>query len=214
MTDKNLTEMVFIIDASGSMTSLRNDTVGGFDSLIEEQKKTDKELGTKTKVSTILFNHQLKTIHNRTILKNINSLNYYTFGATALLDAVGDTINNIGIQLAKEKEQDRPNNVLVFIITDGEENCSKEYTNNKIKEMIKHQEEKYNWTFSFLGANQDSFSNADGLGISAKNVTNFNCSSQGVDAVYKSTSKRILDLKLGGTMRSASEVYNSFDPDN
>jgi uncharacterized protein YegL len=179
----NLTEIVAILDRSGSMSSLVNDTIGGYNNFIEEQKKVPGEAN----VTTILFDHIYETLHDRVDIKNvtpITSKEYFARGNTALLDAVGKTINGIGAKLDSMKEEDKPSKVIVLIITDGEENASTEYKWDQIKDMVKKQTDVYNWQFLFFGANIDSFDVGSSIGINANHTVNFSATAAGLDSTY------------------------------
>jgi uncharacterized protein YegL len=148
------------------MEHLTNDTIGGFNSFLKEQK----EIPGEAVLTTVLFNDSYMLLHDRIDIKKVKPMTnkeYIAQGRTALLDAMGKTINDLGLKLHNTKEDERPGKVIVFIITDGEENASVEFTNDKIKEMVELQKNTYSWEFIFLGANIDSFSVADSIGISA-----------------------------------------------
>lgn len=180
---KNLTEMVFILDRSGSMSYLENDTIGGFNSMIIKQKQEEGE----AYVTTVLFDDQYKILHDHINIQDIPELtnqDYYARGMTALLDAIGRTVNSVGERLSNTPEEERPEKVIVVITTDGLENASREFTKSAIKEMIEHQQEKYSWTFIFLGANMDAVEEAADLGISAGYSKTYTASAQGTSSVY------------------------------
>ena len=152
---KNLTELVFILDRSGSMAGLESDTIGGFNAMIEKQKK---EPGNAL-VSTVLFDHERKVIHDRQDIQQVEPMtdrDYYVGGCTALLDAVGCAIHHIGNVHKYAREEDRPEKTLFVITTDGMENASRQYSYDKLKKLIRRQKEKYGWEFIFLGANIDA----------------------------------------------------------
>lgn len=187
MSRKNHTEIVCIIDRSGSMSSIREDAIGGFNSFIESQKNVD---GTAS-VSLILFDHEYNVVYENIELSEVESLNSDTFvprGSTALFDAIGKTINSVGNRLHNTSEENRPEKVMVCILTDGCENASIEFTNENIKEMIEHQREKYSWEFSFLAANQDAFSGAKSMGISDQYTMNFMSTGDGTRSAMKTMS--------------------------
>lgn len=187
---ENLTEIVFILDRSGSMGSLTEDTIGGFNTFIENQKKEEGE----AILTTILFDDKYEVLHNGVNLKDVKPLTnkeYYARGMTALLDAIGKTINTVGERLSKTKEEDKPSKIIFVITTDGEENSSREFTQLKIKEMIEHQTNKYNWQFMFLGANIDAVGTAQSFGISGQFAANYTASSVGTDALYNTLSKSV-----------------------
>ena len=160
----DLTELVFILDKSGSMSGLEKDTIGGFNSLIEKQKKEEG----RAIVSTVLFNHEVEVIHDRVNLEDITLLTdkeYCVSGCTALLDAMGETISNVLTKQNRSKE-DKPSKTMFVITTDGMENSSKEYTYKAIKKMIEKVKKENEWEFIFLGANIDAVSEASKFGIS------------------------------------------------
>ena len=181
---ENLTEMVFVLDRSGSMRSLTADTIGGFNELIEKQKKLEGD----AYVTTVLFDHEYELLHDHVALGEVAPLTdreYFARGSTALLDAVGRTINTVGARLATMPEKERPAHVVFVITTDGMENASCEYTAKQVREMVEHQQQKYSWQFVFLGANMDAVSEAGKLGISAKYAANFAPSRRGVSQMYR-----------------------------
>lgn len=173
--------LVFILDRSGSMKDLQNDTISGFNSLIEKQKK---EPG-RTIVTTALFDNEYILVHENSDIQDVKELTLkdcYARGTTALYDAIGNTIDKVGLYLHQLPEDQRPKKIVVTIITDGEENASREFTQHQIKEMIKHQTEKYNWEFIYLGANVDSYTNAQNLYINT--YSDYTPSSVGTQSVY------------------------------
>lgn len=177
-----LTEIVFLLDRSGSMGGLESDTIGGFNSFIEKQSKLDGE----TIVTTVLFDDRYEILWNGI---NVNKIkltdsDYYVRGSTALMDAVGKTILDVGYRLSKTSEDERPGTVIFVITTDGLENASREFTKEKVKELIQHQQEKYGWEFIFLGANIDSTKEASDIGISADDAYSFKASKEGVESMY------------------------------
>lgn len=184
---ENLTELVFILDRSGSMSALTDDTIGGFNSLIESQKAEEGEAF----VTTVLFDDKYELLHDHVNIKDVQPLTrkeYFARGMTALLDAIGRTINTIGERLAKTPEEERPSRVVIAITTDGFENASKEFTKKQIKDMIEHQQSKYSWVFMFLGANMDAVSEAESLGIRGTMARTYTNSSRGVETVYTAMS--------------------------
>ena len=179
MTDPNKTSITIILDKSGSMSIARDDTIGGYNSFIETQSKLPGEC----ELSLIQFNeessftHKSKDIHDPSL--RLDTTTYIPSGNTAYLDAVGRAITEKGEELAKLSDDQRPGKVIFFIITDGQENASKTYVRSKIKEMILHQTNMYNWDFSFLGANIDAFDAADSIGISQNKSLSFSTTSVG-----------------------------------
>jgi len=162
----DLSEIAIILDESGSMQEITNDTIGGYNSFIE----TQKEIPGEAKLTLVKFNTDYNVIHNGLDIKTVPLLSnktYYPSGSTALLDAVGRTIDEIGKRLSNTPEDEKPGKVILLIITDGEENSSKEYSLEVVKEKIKHQQEKYNWEIIYLGADQDSWENASSMNIHA-----------------------------------------------
>lgn len=183
---KNLTEMVFILDRSGSMQSLTDDTIGGFNGMIESQKIEDGE----AYVTTVLFDDEYEILHNHVNIQDIKPItrrDYYARGTTALLDAVGKTINSIGNRLSETPEDERPEKVIFVITTDGYENASREFSRSKVKEMIEHQQNKYSWIFMFLGANMDAVQEASTLGINSSFAATYTASAQGTTSAYYAT---------------------------
>lgn len=185
---ENLTELIYILDMSGSMNPLKNDTIGGFNSMIEEQKNAPGE----AYVTTVLFNHCYEVLHDHVNINEVEEMNestYIPMGATAMNDAIGFTIDNIGKRLAETPEEERPSKVIVTIVTDGYENASKEYSLATVKEKITTQREVYNWMFVFLGANIDTMKTTEDLGIDARFAKTYTASGVGTQSVYKSVSK-------------------------
>lgn len=180
---KNLTEVVFILDKSGSMAGLEKDTVGGYNSMIDRQREEAGDV----LISTVFFNDYSEVIHDRRTLDNITPINkeYRVGGCTALLDAMGDAIHHIGNVHKYAREEDRPDKTLFVIITDGEENSSRRYDYDKVKKMIERQKEKYGWEFIFLGANMDAISVAGRFGIGADRAVRYECDSVGTELNYK-----------------------------
>jgi len=181
---KNLTELVFILDRSGSMQGLESDTIGGFNSMLEKQKKEPGEAF----VSTVLFDDRAEVLHDRVKLgevKPITDKDYYVRGCTALLDAVGGAIHHIGNIHKYARPEDVPEHTLFVITTDGMENASRRYTVQRVKEMIQRQKEKYGWEFLFLGANIDAVETAGHLGIAPSRAVNYHCDSEGTRLNYE-----------------------------
>ena len=180
---KNLTEIVFILDRSGSMAGLESDTIGGFNSMI---KKQQKELEGNALVSTILFDHESIVLHDRVPLAEIKPLtekDYEVRGTTALLDAIGDALKHIKNVHKYAREEDRPQKTLFVITTDGMENASERFSYRKIKSLIEQQKEK-GWEFIFLGANIDAVEVAGHIGIDARRAVNYHADSRGTQHVF------------------------------
>ncbi|MBP3277020.1 VWA domain-containing protein [Kandleria sp.] len=181
---ENLTEIVFILDRSGSMSGLESDTIGGFNSMIAKQQKEEGE----AIVSTVLFDDETDVIHDRVAIGEVKKLteeDYYVRGCTALLDAVGGAIHHIGNVHKYAREEDRPAKTLFVITTDGLENASRHYSFKDVKKLIKRQQEKYNWEFLFLGANIDAIEVAGNMGISRDRSANYNCDEIGTALNYQ-----------------------------
>jgi len=178
----NYTHLAVILDRSGSMTAIKEDTEGGFNTFIEEQKKVD---GTAT-VSLTVFDTKIDQIHSFVDIQEFPKFTLIPRGYTALLDAVGLTIVSLGEKLSSMKEEDRPEKVVVVIITDGEENSSREYTYEKIAAMIQEQTDTWKWEFVFLGANQDAIAAGAKLNIRASNSMSYAANSKGVGSTYTS----------------------------
>ena len=188
MANKNLTEMVFILDRSGSMSGLEADTIGGYNSLLEKQRN---EVGDAT-VTTVLFDDQYEMIHDHAAIgkvKDITNKEYFARGMTGLLDAVGKTINHVGDRHKNALDSEIPNKTMVVIITDGQENASREFTLPQVKQMIERQKEKYGWEFLFLGANIDAVTTAAGFGISADRAVTYEADAKGTRMNFEAVSQ-------------------------
>ena len=181
---KNLTEIVFILDRSGSMCGLEKDTIGGFNSFINKQKKNEGE----AYVSTVLFDHERIVLHDRVDIREIHDMterDYSVRGMTALLDAIGSSIHHIANIHKYAREEDVPEKTIFLIITDGYENASKEYSYRKVKEMIENEKEKHGWEFIFMGANIDAVGEASKFGIEADRSVTFKNDSRGQQLNYE-----------------------------
>ena len=181
-------EVVFILDRSGSMSGLEADTIGGFNSTLAKQQ-AEKEGNVIW--STVLFDHETEVVHDRVHLDDVKELDtdtYYVRGSTALLDAVGGAIHHIGNVHKYAREEDRPEKTLFVITTDGMENSSVIYSYDKVKRMIKRQQEKFGWEFIFLGANMDAVAAAGRIGIKASRAARFHNDSRGIEANYEAVS--------------------------
>ena len=179
----NSTELVFILDRSGSMGGLESDTIGGFNSMIAKQQAEPGEC----RITTVLFDHEYEVLHDRIDLKAVSPISereYFVRGQTALLDAIGRTINKIGGVQKNTTEDYRAEKVLFVITTDGMENASREFDYDKVKSMIEHQKEKYNWEFIFLGANINAAETASRFGIAKNRAQNFHNDSEGIALNY------------------------------
>ena len=191
---KNLTELVFILDRSGSMAGLEKDTIGGFNAMIEKQKAEEGE----AYISTVLFDNYSEVIHDRVALNAVPKLTekeYYVRGCTALLDAVGGAIHHIGNVHKYAREEDRPEKTLFVITTDGMENASRRYSYEKVREMITRQKEKYGWEFLFLGANIDAAMEAARFGIDADRAANYHADTQGTAVIYEAMSDAVYSVR-------------------
>ena len=185
---KRLTEVVFILDRSGSMAGLESDTIGGFNSLIEKQKKAEGE----AYISTILFDNRSSVLHDRVPLDKIEPMTdkqYYVGGCTALLDAIGGAIHHIANVHKYAREEDRPEKTMFVIMTDGMENSSQQYGYPQIKKMITKEQEKYGWEFLFLGANIDAVAEARRFGIGRDRAVRFENDSRGVAKNFSTVAK-------------------------
>lgn len=201
MTKPNFTSINVIIDRSGSMQHLTNDTIGGFNTFLQEQKEVPGE----AVLSLTLFDTVCKSVHDCVPLAQVPKLNktvYRTGGYTALLDALGTTINNTGARLAAMNEEDRPSKVIFLIVTDGAENSSKEFVAEKIRDMVTHQKEVYSWEFVFMGANIDSIATGTSLGVSAANSLNYSPTSVGTRGLYANVSKGLRSYRAGSSSRA------------
>ena len=191
---KNLTEIVFILDRSGSMAGLEGDTIGGFNAMIEKQKREPGE----AIVSTVLFDHETDVIHDRVDVQKIEPLtdrDYYVRGCTALLDAVGGAIHHIGNVHKYAREEDRPEKTLFVITTDGMENASRKYSYDRLKAMIERQKEKYGWEFLFLGANMDAAREAARFGIREDCAANYHADQKGTAVIYEAMSEVLCNVR-------------------
>lgn len=200
---ENLTEIVMIIDRSGSMISIKDDAQGGFNSFIEEQKKLPGE----ARLTLVQFDSEIEKIHDNIDLKDIPPYVLRPRGATALLDAVGSTINSIGIRLANTPEDERPSKILVCIITDGYENSSYEFSQSQIKEMIKHQESKYSWEFIFIGGDIDTISQASSIGIT--NTVSFAKTALGTENTFNYLAREASTYRTCGKLNKTHYTVQS-----
>ncbi len=188
------TEIVFILDRSGSMQDLTDDTIGGFNSMIEEQKAGDGECI----VSTVLFDDESTVLHDRRALRDIPKMtrrDYVTRGCTALLDAVGGAIHHIGNVHKYARAEDVPEKTMFVITTDGMENASRRYSAEKVKAMIERQKERYGWEFIFIGANIDAVSTAQRFGISEDRAVNYNADGKGTRVMYRAVSCAVRNVR-------------------
>ena len=195
-----LTEIVFILDKSGSMSGLEKDTIGGYNSFIEKQKKVEGE----ALVSTVLFSDQNEVIHDRVPISKIEPMNdaqYSVGGCTALLDAIGGAIHHIGNVHKYAREEDVPEKTIFVITTDGEENSSRNYDYRRIKQMIERQQEKYKWEFLFLGENIDAIGEASKLGIRSDRAVRYECDGVGTNLNFATVSDAIGCVRVGKAIK-------------
>ena len=198
---KNLTELVFILDRSGSMVGLEDDTIGGFNAMIEKQKSEPGE----AIISTVLFDSRSEVIHDRIRLGKVPALtrkDYCVMGCTALLDAVGGAIRHIGNVHKYAREEDRPERTLFVITTDGMENASRQYDYRRVKAMIERQREKYGWEFLFLGANIDAAKEAARFGIHADKAVNYHADSEGTAVIYEGVCEAVCSFRAAKPMET------------
>ena len=191
---KNLTEMVFILDKSGSMAGLESDTIGGFNSMIERQKAAEGD----ALVSTVLFSGESTVIHDRVDLQKIEPMTkqqYYVGGCTALIDAIGGAIHHIGNVHKYAREEDRPEHTIFVITTDGMENASHRYSSGQVKAIVQRQKERYGWEFLFLGANIDAVETAAGFGIAEDRAVNFHNDAAGQALNYAEVSEAVCSFR-------------------
>jgi len=190
----NLTEIVFILDRSGSMGGLEADTIGGFNAMLERQKKAEGE----ALLSTLLFSNETEVLHDREDIKRVAPLgvrDYRVGGSTALLDAVGGAIRHIGELHRRASEDERPDHTLFVITTDGQENASRRYSYAELRRLIERQKEMYGWEFLFLGANIDAVAAASRFGIDADRAVRYHCDSAGIALNYEAVGQAILTLR-------------------
>ncbi len=213
-----LTEVVFILDRSGSMRGLEADTIGGFNSMIERQKKEEGEV----LISTVLFDDKQEVIYDRVPVGKIEPMTeaqYYVRGCTALLDSIGGAIHHIGNVHKYIRKEDVPEKTLFIITTDGMENASRKYSIEKVRKMVESKKEENNWEFLFLGANIDAISVAGQFGISSDRALNYECDSAGtkvnfralsnmVSAVRKSKTKADMNVAMEACCAPIREDYN------
>lgn len=190
----NVTELVFILDRSGSMSGLEADTIGGFNAMIEKQKKQKGECY----VSTVLFDGVSEVLHDRVRLSEIKPMtdkDYTVRGCTALIDALGGAIHHIGNIHKYARPEDVPENTMFVITTDGMENASRKYSSEKVKAMIERQKQKYGWEFLFIGANIDAVETAARYGIGADRAVNYNADKKGTSIVYDTVATAVCNIR-------------------
>ena len=197
-----MTELVFILDRSGSMSGLEKDTIGGFNSMLEKQRKEPGD----AVVSTVLFDNETEVIHDRVVIADVPNLTdkeYFVRGCTALLDAVGGAIHHIGNIHKYARKEDVPEKTLFIITTDGMENASHHYTYDKVRQMIERQKERYGWEFLFLGANIDATAEAKRFGIDESMAANYHCDEVGTVLNYEVISEAITSVRTSAAPLSA-----------
>ncbi len=195
----NITELVFILDRSGSMSGLESDTIGGFNSMIERQKKADG----KCYVTTVLFDTRIDRIHDRTDLAEIKPMtekDYMPGGCTALLDAMGNTIDHIAHIHKYARAEDVPEHTIFVIMTDGYENASHYYSSDEVKQKVEHEKEKYGWEFLFLAANIDAMETAGRMGIRPDRAADYLADSDGTELAFQTLSDAVCAQRSGGTI--------------
>lgn len=198
---KGLTELVFILDKSGSMAGLEKDTLGGYNSMLEKQR----ELEGDCKITTVLFDNNYDLIHDRIDIKGIRSMTeeeYVVGGYTALLDAIGSTLNKIISAQKSILKEYRADKVMFVIITDGEENSSREYSAENVKSMIERQRSDYSWEFVFLGANIDAVETASSLGIEATRAVDYIADSEGTELNYRVMAEAVARFRQEGKIEN------------
>ena len=207
---KNLTELVFILDRSGSMAGLEGDTIGGFNAMLQKQRGEPGE----ALISTVLFDNKTEVIHDRVPLDRVSALTekeYFVRGCTALLDAVGGAIHHIGNVHKYAREEDRPEKTLFVITTDGMENASRRYTYDKVRAMIERQRDKYGWEFLFLGANIDAAREAARFGIRSDCAADYHADSVGTEVIYEAVSEAVCQVRRSAPL--AADWKRKIDAD-
>ncbi len=207
---KNLAELIFILDRSGSMSGLESDTIGGYNSMLRKQMDSEGEAF----ITTVLFDDEYELLHDRINLKGVRPITekeYFVRGTTALLDAIGKSIQKIIHVQRNTSENEKAEKILFVITTDGLENASREYSYAKIKAMIEHQKSKYGWEFIFLGANIDAVSEAEKFGIDSSRAAQYHNDKEGIELNYKAVSDAICELRSSKTL--SSDWKSSIDED-
>ncbi len=190
----NLTEIVFILDRSGSMAGLEDDTIGGFNAMVEKQKKEQGE----AVLSAVLFSDGSRVLYDRVDIRKVEPMTdrqYQVSGCTALLDAIGGAVHHIANVHKYAREEDRPGKTIFVITTDGMENASRAYSYDEVQRMVKHEQEKYGWEFLFLGANMDAISAARSFGIRADRAVRYRCDGAGTALNYSVVSETVARVR-------------------
>ena len=208
---KNLTELVFILDRSGSMAGLESDTIGGFNSMIEKQKKQEGE----ALVTTILFDNVSEMLHDRVPLEKIEKLtdnDYTARGCTALLDAIGDAVEHIKSIHKYAREEDIPEHTMFVITTDGMENASSRYDSKKVKKLIESMKKEYDWEFLFIGANIDAIETAKSFGIREDRAVNYKADKKGTKVIFEAVGNAVELMRAGNDLDESwsEEIRNDF----
>ena len=191
-----MTELVFILDRSGSMRGLERDTIGGFNSMIEKQKRQPGDV----RISTVLFDHEAEVLHDRVPLERIPMMteeDYFVRGSTALLDAVGSAIHHIGTIHKYARKEDVPEKTMFVITTDGMENASRRYSYEQVRKMINRQQTRYGWEFLFLGANIDAAAEAERFGIAEERAVTYHADAQGTALNYEAIGDAVCLARMG-----------------
>ena len=199
--NNNITELVFILDRSGSMSGLESDTVGGFNSMIEKQKKQNAPCY----VSTVLFDDESEVLYDRVKLEEVQKMTeeqYFVRGCTALMDAIGGAIHHIGNVHKYIRNEDVPAHTMFVIMTDGMENASHRYSSEQVKKMIEYQKEKCGWEFLFIGANIDAVETAARYGINADRAVNYNADQKGTRIVYETVAEAVCNVRASKPLQA------------
>lgn len=202
---KDATDITMVLDRSGSMGVVRDDTIGGFNAFVDDQKKVAGE----ARLTLVQFDHEYEVVYDAVALGEVPLLDYDTYvprGSTALLDALGRTITATGARLAALAEGDRPSRVIFVILTDGQENASKEFGRDRINEMIIHQTNAFNWAFVFLGANQDAIREAGRIGIFAANALTYAADERGTGDAFAAASRNLADYRVSAPEEKAADL--------
>ena len=207
---KGLTEVVFILDRSGSMSGLEADTIGGYNSMLKKQQKEEGEV----LISTVLFDDRTEVLHDRVPIDRVRPItedDYYVRGCTALLDAVGGAIHHIGNIHKYARSEDVPEKTLFIITTDGMENASRRYNYDKVKKMVERQKNRYGWEFIFLGANIDAVEVAGRFGVAANRAVRYECDTAGTQLNFEVMSQMVSKARKAA---SGSRMSAAFDEED